>query len=148
MATYFDTTADSDRLHADVRQHSELDDVVSRVEQEILDYFSTINTGLGTYYDPNHPASTGEIAEVNLAGYDPDPAKASDAFKRAFKQTIADVASWILRNYEHEPGLESYDRGDRSWSWAYPTSYQDWPKGWDHRLIRFRDRTNNIAFGI
>ena len=149
---YFDTSNQDDLnlLHADARDHNELSNVASRVEQEILDYFSTIDNGYPDYwYDHNEPAGSGEVVRVNLAGYDSDPANATDAFKRAFKQTIADVTSYILLNYEKtEDAIESEDRGERSTSYIEAVKAGDWPEAWDRKLKKFQNSTFNVVWSI
>lgn len=124
MATYFDST-DSDHtdlLHSSVRSHAELARISARVEQEVIDYYTQI-AGYQTY-------------EVRLQGYAADADNVTNAdFKRALRETIADVISHRLRNYDSLEGLTSESLGDYSYTRSGDSRLDPkWPGGWNWRL--------------
>lgn len=148
MADFFDTSAQADLnlLHESIRTHSELDNVVDKVEWEIINAFTERDMqGLGTYQaffeyeNGNNPNSD---LEVRLVGYDATTPADSDAnLKQAMRRTIADMASWALRNYTNSNNIESIRQGQRSVTYAgYVPVYNDWPPGWDRRLSNFDAR--------
>lgn len=144
-AIFFDTGTqdDLDLLHESVRNHSELDNVVNEVEYRILDYYKQrpsvplrLQTGRENLY------STNDI-QVRLIHYDNDtPANSQQDLKDALKRTIADIASWVLRNYDSPTGgVKSIGQGKRSIEYmgAVP-DWKHWPDGWQRWLHNFDDR--------
>lgn len=144
-ATFFDISAQADLnlLHSSIRDHQELDNVVDKVEYEILDFYKQrpsvplrLQTGRENLY------STNDI-QVRLIDYDNDtPANSEADLKEALKYTIAEVSSWVLRNYDNDQGgVQSIQQGKRSISYmgAAP-SWDRWPDGWRHYLKNFDDR--------
>jgi len=145
MATFFDTSKqdDLDLLHSSVRSHNEIDNVVDKVEYEILDYYKQrpsvplrLQTGRENLY------TTNEI-QVRLIDYDNDNPSNSEAdLQEALRRTIAEIASWVLRNYDNnQADVQSIKQGKRSITYmgAAP-SWKDWPDGWQHYLRNFDDR--------
>ena len=143
MATFFDIPQDENLLHSSVRANDELQNVIDNVEYEILDYYKqrpsiplTLQTGRENLY------TTNEI-QVRLIDYDNDNPENSEAdVKEALKRTIADVASWGLRNYDNtQGGVQSIQQGKRSITYmGSAPSWRDWPSGWNARLKNFDDR--------
>lgn len=141
---FFDTNEqdDLDLLHSSIRSHDELDKVIANVEYEILDYYKqrpsiplTLKTGRENLY------TTNEI-NVRLIDYDNEtPSNSEQDLKDALKKTIAEVASWVLRNYDNSQGVESIQQGKRSISfYGLSPSWQDFPRGWQRWLKNFDDR--------
>jgi hypothetical protein len=144
-AIFFDTSSqdDLDLLHSSVRSDSELDNVVNEVEYQILDYYKQrpsvplrLQTGRENLY------TTNEIS-VRLIDYDDDnPSNSPQELKDALKRTIAEVTSWVIRNYDNPQGnVKSIGQGERSIEFmgAAP-SWQKWPDGWRRWLKNFDDR--------
>jgi|SRR5690625_2548072 len=128
MANYFDPNRPEDLklLHSSVREDPELSNIVEQVQWEIIDRFTE---------------GTGERSMVRLAGY-PDSEDLSEAMRR----TIADIASWVLRDYSNEQGATSLRQGNRAITYAKVPTWRDWPGGWEAKLTRF-DRRRPI-YGI
>jgi len=129
MADYFDPSDPSDveLLHSSVREDPELPVIVDQIEWEVIDRYTE---------------GTGDHMRVQLEGY-PD----SDDLSEALRRTIADVASWVLRDYSNEQGVVSQRQGNRSvvYSTRIP-SWRDYPPQWDRRLTRFDKR--RVIYGI
>jgi len=103
MSAYFDPSAPADLalLNADVRSDSELANVAAATEDDVRQFY--------TVWDDRE-----EEYVVKLRGYTADPAQAGAAFKKAYKQTIADAISFRLLNYNNRQGVKSESRGQRS----------------------------------
>lgn len=147
MADFFDTSAqaDLDLLHSSIREHPELDNMVDKVEFEILQFYSQReNDHWDNYwdffkYEKGAPTST-EIL-VRLVGYDQDTPTNSEAdLQEALRRTIAEVASWALRNYSNSPGAHNVTLGRFSTGSGglsdLPT-VNDWPDNWNRFLKNF-----------
>lgn len=104
-------------LHSTVREDPNLSTVVESIEWDILNRYT-------------------EDSKVMLKGY-PD----AEDLKQAMRRTIADVASWVLRDYDNEQGVVSMQQGNRSITYARASSWNEWPREWAHRLARFDKRT-------
>ncbi len=141
---FFDTNEqdDLDLLHSSVRDDSELDNVVANVEYEILDYYKQrpsiplqLQVGRENLYNTNQ-------VSVRLLDYDQDnPANSTQELKDAIKKTIAEITSWVIRNYNTPQNVESIQQGKRSVSYyGLSPSWQDFPKGWQRWLKNFDDR--------
>jgi len=129
-------------LHSSVRDHAELANVVDNVEYEILDYYKqrpsiplTLQTGRENLY------TTNEI-QVRLIDYDNDtPANSEQDVKDALKRTIAEITSWVLRNYDNMQNVKAISQGKRSIEfYGLAPSWRDFPKGWQRWLRNFDDR--------
>lgn len=141
---FFDTSkqADLDLLHSSVRTDDELDNVIANVEYEILDYYKQrpsiplqLQVGRENLYNTNQ-------VSVRLLDYDQDtPANSTQELKDALKKTIAEVASWVIRNYNTPQNVESIQQGKRSVSYyGLSPSWRDFPSGWQRWLSNFDDR--------
>jgi len=141
---FFDTSEqdDLDLLHSSVRTDSELDNVVANVEYEILDYYKQrpsipilLQTGRENLY------TTNEI-QVRLLDYDNDtPSDSEQELKDALKKTIAEITSWVIRNYNNSQNVDSIKQGKRSISYyGLSPSWKDFPSGWQRWLKNFDDR--------
>lgn len=147
MATFFDTSVQTDLnlLHSDVREHDEVDNVIDKVEWEILNHYKQrpsipIRVRTGSENLKIGPESSD--IEVQLIGYDSDtPADSDDGLKEALKRAIAHVASWVLRNYDNAQGVSSITQGKRSITYAGTVpDINDWPDGWGATLKNYDDR--------
>jgi len=145
MSDFFDTSAqaDLDLLHSSVRNNAELDNVVDKVEWQIIDYFSqregTYRTTYSDFYqyeDGNDPLN--EIL-VRLVGYDQDtPTNSLADLQEALRRTIAEVVSYVLRKYDRQSGVSSVQQGKRSISYMQAaTDPNSWPDSWKSRLKNF-----------
>lgn len=153
MATFFDTTSDDDLdlLHESVRSHDELDNVVDKVEWEILNFYKqregeawTTYSDFFQYEDGADPLN--EIL-VRLVGYDQDTPEDSEAdLKEVLKYTIADVVTWVLRNYDNPQGVSSIQQGKRSIDYRGTVpDVKDWYNGWNNKLKNFDARISNYG---
>jgi len=144
MATFFDPDdiADFNLLHSDVRNHEQLNTVVDKVEYEVLDYYSqrpsiplTLRTGRENLYTSND-------ISVRLIDYDQDtPADSPADLKDALRRTIADVTSWVLRNYDSSQGVGQITQGKRSITFVGSApDWRQWPEGWQRYLKNYDDR--------
>ncbi len=134
MATYFDTDVEEHRnlLPSDVRSHSELDNVIDQVENDIILFYTE---------------RSDSVFYVRLYGYlDADPDDVKSKFETAMRITIAAVAAFRLRNYNADLGLKSesldgysYTRHDSALSGSIPSRL--WPKAWNSLLQMFDIRT-------
>lgn len=154
MADFFDIseTSDTNLLHSEVRTHSELQNVVEKVEWEIIDRFSEREGGsLGNYSEffayENGSNPNAEI-KVRLIGYDEDtPANSETGLKEALRRTIADVVSWVLRSYDNSEGVNSISQGNRSATFNFTSpSWRDWPEGWKNKLSNYDVKV--VQYGI
>lgn len=148
MADFFDTSslADIRILHKSVRQSVELDNVIDSVEWEILNAFSQRDMeAIGTYeafFEYESGRNPNDEIKVRLVGYDSaTPTNSIAGLKEAMKRTIAEVASWVLRNYDTNNDVQSIQQGKRSitYSGQAPT-YDQFPSGWDRRLKNYDAR--------
>ncbi len=141
---FFNTTNqdDLDLLHSSVRNDDELENVVANVEYEILDYYKqrpsipiTLQTGRENLYTTND-------VSVRLIDYDNDtPADSGAELKKALKKTIAEITSWVIRNYNNSQNVSSIQQGKRSISYyGLAPTWQDFPNGWTRWLKNFDDR--------
>lgn len=144
MADFFNPANDVNLLHSSIRTHSELSNVVEKVEYEIIDFYSQrpsipIRVKTGSENLRIGPNSTG--IEVQLIGYDPDDPTNSDAdLKEALRRSIAKIVEWVLLGYNDTSKVKSESMG--RWSAEYITvpSYKEWPNGWNNLLKNFDDR--------
>ena len=142
-AIFFDVDSnDLDLLHSSIRDHAELRKVVDNVEYEVLDYYKqrpsiplTLQTGRENLYTTND-------IQVRLIDYDNDnPANSEQDVKNALKRTIAEITSWVLRNYDNMQNVKSISQGKRSIEfYGLAPSWKDFPKGWQRWLRNFDDR--------
>jgi hypothetical protein len=154
MSTFFDVSDANDLnlLHADVRTNDELANVVEKVEWEILDAFSQRDrqglTTVQAFFEYEKGRDPSDEILVRLVGYDEDtPADSEAGLKEALRRTIADIASYLMRSYDNDAGIQSVRQGQRSVSYAgmIPT-WTEWPSGWDRRLKNYDARIK--AYGI
>jgi hypothetical protein len=124
---WFDVNSDQNLLHESVRGMDDLINIAARVEELVIEHYRTGNDPIG----------------VSLTGWDNDPAQADAGLRNVMKRTIADVISYVGRNYNNLPGVVSQRQGNRSISYVgmagsgtLPT-YQDFPSGWQWRLRRY-----------
>lgn len=144
VPVFFDVTVqdDLDLLHSAVRNDSELDNVIANVEYEILDYYKQRpSIPLGLQVGRENLYNTNQVS-VRLLGYDQDnPANSTQQLKDALKKTIAEVASWVIRNYNTPQNMQSIRQGKRSLSYhGRSPSWRDFPDGWQRWLSNFDDR--------
>ena len=105
MSYYFDPTNADDLklLNSAIRTDAELVNVSNPTEDYVRERYTDWN-------------SVDETYDVKLRGYEATASDATDPFKRAYKQTIADAISWRLLHYpsssEHQ-GLKRDKRGAR-----------------------------------
>lgn len=143
-AIFFDVDEADDLalLHSSVRSDAELSNVVDNVEYEILDFYKqrpsvplTLQTGKESLYTSNE-------VSVRLIDYNQTtPSSSEQDLKDALKKTIAEVASWVLRNYETELHVASMSQGNRSITfYGLSPSWRDFPSGWQRWLKNFDDR--------
>ncbi len=153
MADFFDTSeqADLNLLHSSIRTHDELDNVIDQIEWEIIEFYSQRN-GLGVanyedFFRYENGADPDNEIKVRLVGYDQTtPTDSTADLKTALKRTIADVASYVLRNYSVTQDVTSITQGKRSVTYAGTLSWRDFPNGWRRRLKNFDARYS--AYGI
>lgn len=119
---YFDPLADEALLHGDVRSHPEIYNVLERAERDVFRRYT-------------------ENGVVKLRGYDKDPEKADDDLVVAVKDAVANLASYRLRAYDNDPGVESVRQGNRSVTYRFDSLYNGYPRHWDSALIDFDERT-------
>ena len=114
MSYYFDPTyaADLKLLNAAVRSDDELANVSNPTEDYVRERYTSWN---GVSYD------------VELRGYEADPADATDPFKKAYKQTIADAISYRLLYYSEHHGLKQDKRRQRSQEYFESFNPDDFP---------------------
>lgn len=129
-------------LHSTVRENPELGNVIDGVEYEVLDYYKqrasvplSLRTGRENLY------STKDIS-VRLMGFNNNtPADSEQDVKDALKKTIAEVASWVVRNYNNDVKVSSINLGRFSVTYAGSSpSWRDFPSGWNRWLSNFDDR--------
>lgn len=141
---FFDTASGDDLnlLHSSVRDSDELDNVVANIEYEILDYYKqrpsiplTLQTGRENLYTTNE-------VQVRLLDYNNDnPEDSEQDLKDALKKTIAEITSWVIRNYDNSQNVQSIQQGQRSVTYyGLSPSWQDFPSGWQRWLKNFDDR--------
>lgn len=149
MSDFFDPTkdADTDLLHSDVRDHTELSKVVDKVEWELINAFSQRDMqGLSTvqaFFHYESGVDPNDEIKVRLTGYDEDtPADSEDGLKEALRRTIAEIVSWVLRNYDYpQGGVQSKTQGKRSISYVRSIpDWRQWPGGWDRHLKNYDAR--------
>ena len=155
MATFFDVNNSNDiaLLHPEVRESPELVNQIDRVEYQVLQYYKQRDQqGRATYQDfftfelGRRPGS--EI-RVRLVGYNAEtPADSEAGLKEALKRTIADIASYTLRNLTTQPGIASQSQGNRSvtFSNGQAPTWQNWQPGWNLYLRNYDARIQ--GYGI
>ena len=145
MADFFDINpvADQSLLHSSIRDDAELQNVVDQVEWEIIDYFrQRENQSLATYadfFEYESGASLDRDIKVRLVGYDQaTPTDSRDDLQEALRRTIADITTWVLRNYSNPQGVQSKSLSKRSYTatGVIPT-WREWPDGWKSKLRNF-----------
>lgn len=148
MATFFDITSQSDLnlLHSSVVNDDNLANVVDSVEWEIINAFSQRDMEkVGTieaFFEYEFGRDPNDVIKVRLVGYDAEtPANSDAGLKEVLKRTIADVASWVLRNYSNSNGVTSIKQGQRSISYSgHAPSYNNFPTYWDMKLKNYDAR--------
>lgn len=151
---FFDTSSqdDLDLLHSSIRDDSELSNVVSKVEWEILNAFKQRDMeGLGTYeafFEYESGRDPNDEIKVRLVGYDSSaPANSDAGLKEVLKITIAEITSWVLRNYNNSDGIKSIQQGKRSVTYiGHAPSWKNFPSGWDSELQNYDARIK--SYGI
>lgn len=135
MAYYFDPTNADDLklLNSDVRSDSELENISNPTEDDVRQMY--------TVYD-----ESSEQYEVKLRGYTSDPDDAAAAFKKAYKQTIADVISYRLLNYSNTKGVKRDRRGQREQEYFEGYRPEELPQRLFCRLSLYDTKTP--VFGI
>lgn len=143
--TFFDPSNPSDLslLHSSVRDHDELYDVADKVEYEVLDrYRQRDMERVSTYeafFEYEFGRDPNDEIKVRLVGYDAETPEDSEAgLKEALRRTIAEVVSWVLRNYDTQSDVSSIQQGQRSitYSGNAPT-WESFPDGWDRYLKNY-----------
>lgn len=143
--TFFDPSNPSDLslLHSSVRDHDELYDVADKVEYEVLDrYRQRDMERVSTYeafFEYEFGRDPNDEIKVRLVGYDAEtPADSEAGLKEALRRTIAEVVSWVLRNYDTQSDVSSIQQGQRSitYSGNAPT-WESFPDGWDRYLKNY-----------
>ncbi len=128
MAYYFDpeNADDLKLLKSSVRDDAELENIANATEDMIREMYSEWN------------AST-EAYDVKLRGYlsTADPDDLHPEFKKAYKQTIADVISYRLINYNENTGVKRERRGKREKEWFDGFDPQSLPNNLFSRLNLF-----------
>lgn len=143
-AIFFDTDSLSDLalLHSSVRDNDELRNVVANIEYEILDYYKqrpsiplSLQTGRENLYTTNE-------VQVRLIDYNQDnPVDSEQDLKDALKKTIAEITSWVIRNYDNSQNVRSIQQGKRSIEFGgLAPTWKDFPTGWQRWLKNFDDR--------
>lgn len=140
MSYYFDPTyaPDLELLNAAVRGDDELANVANPTEDYVRERYTSWNEADETY-------------DVELRGYEVDPADAEDPFKKAYKQTIADAISYLLLYYSEHHGLKQDKRRQRSQEYFESFNPDDFPMQVFKRLDLFDIRgvtSDNIIYGI
>ena len=128
-------------LHASVRGHEEMKTVSYQIEWEVIDFY-TQRENLRYRYGNRRPVTGVENLRdrqeirVMLIDYDQnEPEKSPDELKEALRRTIADIVSWVLRNYDNTQDAQSIRQGDRSISFATTIpNWRNFPNGWNRRM--------------
>ena len=154
MADFFDTTkeADLNLLHSSIREDNELSNVVDSVEYQIIDAFKQRDMERVSTYEAFFEYESGrdpssEI-EVRLVGYDKEnPKESEDGLKESLRRTIAEVVSWVLRNYDNNAEVNSERQGQRSVTYStHAPTWDKFPEGWDRLLSNYDARIK--GYGI
>jgi len=144
MGTFFKVASGADLalLHKSVRGDDELANVVDQIEWELIDYFKQRPTVPIYFRSGLENLSTLNEVVVRLFDYDSDnPENSGNDLKEALRRTIADIASWVLRNYYTQDRVRSITQGKRSVTYMGTVpSWRDWPDGWAKRLKNFDNR--------
>lgn len=133
-------------IHKEVRADDELENVVSQVQFEIIQAYSQRDMeGISTYeafFKYEFGVDPSDKVRVRLLGYNEIEPENSDAdLKELLKRTIANVASWVMRNYYNPQGATMIKQGQRSISYAgVVPSHKDFPAGWDSLLKNYDAR--------
>lgn len=154
MATFFDASnpSDLDLLHSSIRSDDELQNVVNSVEWEVLNAFSQRDLEkIGTYeafFEYENGRDPNDEIKVRLVGYDKTTPADSDAgLKEALKRTIAEIVTWVIRNYNSTDGVKSITQGKRSITYIGDSpDFNSFPMGWDRRLKNYDARI--MPYGI
>jgi len=141
MADFFDinTVADQSLLHSSIRDDAELQNVVDQVEWEIIDYFRQRESLRSDIVSGKENLTSTQSINVMLIGYDQaTPTDSRDDLQEALRRTIADITTWVLRNYSNPQGVQSKSQGNRSYTatGVIPT-WREWPDGWKSKLRNF-----------
>lgn len=146
MATFFDVNseADLDLLHRDVRGNTELPNIVDLVEWEIIDFYRQRDMqGIATYenfFRYESGVMPGTELRVRLSGFnEADPIESDAGLREALRRTIADIASFVTRNYEALTGVSSQSQGNRAISYESggSISWRNFPTGWNRKLSNY-----------
>lgn len=143
MSMFFVVSRDQELLHPEARTSNELQYVVDRVEWEVIDYYKQRDMQSLATYDSFFRYEFGrdprQEVKVRLIGYDEEePLESDPHLLEALRRTVADIASWVLRNEENAQGVTSQSQGNRSvtYSGSVPT-WREWPNGWSTNLHNF-----------
>lgn len=102
--------------------------MAAEAEQDVVAHYTgTVHPG------PLFAVAFPPLVQVQLAGYDPDPAVCDPALFQVLVATVARVTAHRLE--APKPGVESERRGGRAVS--YREHDARWPKGWDGLLALF-----------
>ena len=141
-----DNADDLDLLHSEVRENPELGATVTQVQAENIQAFSQRDMqGLTTYqsfFQYEFGVNPTDVIRVRLLGYnEDDPEESDEGLKDVFKRSIAEVVTWVLRNYSNPQGVTSIRQGQRSVTYAgVVPSYMDFPLGWDRWFKNYDGR--------
>ena len=141
MADFFDINpvADQSLLHSSIRDDAELQNVVDQVEWEIIDYFRQRESLRSDIVSGKENLTSTQSINVMLIGYDQaTPTDSRDDLQEALRRTIADITTWVLRNYSNPQGVQSKSLSKRSYTatGVIPT-WREWPDGWKSKLRNF-----------
>lgn len=119
--TWLKLPDDIDLFHSSVRDHPELNVAIRKAQFDVF----------------NHYLQDGEI---KLKGYEADPDQADSMLVSHVKQTIADVVSFRLRNYDQQDGIQSKRSGNRSITFSQSATWDALPQRWTKYLVDFDNR--------
>lgn len=150
---FFDPASDKALIHASVRDHEELSNVADQVEHEVIEaYKQRPGIPIRVRSGRENLNKTPRAIEVRLEGYNVDnPEDSDDGLKEQLKRTIADVTSFMLRNYDNEQGVQQVRQGQRSVMYGNAQgggtsiTWRSFPPGWNVRLKNYDNRVANYA---
>jgi hypothetical protein len=144
MTTYFVKATHVTYLPERYREHSDLDNIASRVEADVISQYTKFQHPLGYTARTYNPTAT-EInsdtgLSVFLSEYEVDADDADTNFADAMARTIADVIAWRIR-WEAANPLLSAESSDLGKSRTYrTTAISMFPPNWDSRLRPYDTR--------
>lgn len=143
MADFFNTSnaEDLNLLHSTIRDHDEIEKVVDKVEWEVINHYKQRPQNRGRIRSGKENLGTVNTIEVMLIDFNEEtPTDSPAGLKDALRRTIADVVSWILRNYSNDQAVKSKRQGQRSVTFHGVPDARQWPSGWSYRLKNYDDR--------